>query len=105
MAKPMICSPVSSICWGEAKATNFLRQIAQDQKVTLSRQSHTFMTQLVATGEHDVIVDGYVHNAVALKEKGAPYRLRRAEPDHRAAAIDHRYSRSSSSSLRRGAVS
>ena len=30
------------------------------------------MTQLVATGEHDVIVDGYVHNAVALKEKGAP---------------------------------
>lgn len=58
--------------WGEAKATTFLRQIAQDQKVTFSRQSHTFMTQLVATGEHDVIVDGYVHNAVALKEKGAP---------------------------------
>jgi iron(III) transport system substrate-binding protein len=58
--------------WGEAKATAFLRQIAQEQKVTLSRQSHTFMTQLVATGEHDVIVDGYVHNAVALKEKGAP---------------------------------
>ena len=30
------------------------------------------MTQLVATGEHDLIVDGYIHNAVALKEKGAP---------------------------------
>jgi len=58
--------------WGEAKATNFLRQIAQEQKVTLARQSHTFMTQLVATGENDVIVDGYVHNAVAFKEKGAP---------------------------------
>src|SRR5690348_16407261 len=58
--------------WGEAKATSFLRQIAQEQKATLSRQSHTFMTQLVATGEHDVIVDGYMHNAVALKEKGAP---------------------------------
>ncbi|HMA81093.1 MAG TPA: extracellular solute-binding protein [Candidatus Binatia bacterium] len=58
--------------WGEAKATSFLKQIAQDQKVTFSRQSHTFMTQLVATGEHDVIVDGYIHNAVALKEKGAP---------------------------------
>ena len=58
--------------WGEAKATSFLKQIAQDQKVTFSRQSHTFMTQLVATGEHDVIVDGYMHNAVALKEKGAP---------------------------------
>ena len=58
--------------WGESKATTFLRQITQEQKVTFSRQSHTFMTQLVATGEHDVIVDGYVHNAVALKEKGAP---------------------------------
>ena len=30
------------------------------------------MTQLVATGEHDVIVDGYVHNAAALKGKSAP---------------------------------
>src|SRR6266481_421437 len=58
--------------WGEAKATAFLRQLAQEQRVTLARQSHTFMTQLVATGEHDVIVDGYVHNAVALKGKGAP---------------------------------
>ena len=58
--------------WGEAKATTFLKQIAQEQKVTFLRQSHTFMTQLVATGEHDVIVDGYVHNAVALKGKGAP---------------------------------
>ena len=58
--------------WGEAKATSFLKQIAQDQKATFSRQSHTFMTQLVASGEHDVIVDGYVHNAVALKGKGAP---------------------------------
>src|SRR4029077_5967121 len=58
--------------WGEAKATGFLKQIAQEQKVTFSRQSHTFMTQLVATGEHDVIVDGYVHNAVALKGKSAP---------------------------------
>ena len=58
--------------WGEAKATSFLSQIAQEQKVTLSRQSHTFMTQLVATGEHDAIVDGYVHNAVALKGKSAP---------------------------------
>jgi len=58
--------------WGEAKATSYLRQIAQEQKVLLTRQSHTFMTQLVATGERDVIVDGYVHNAVAFKEKGAP---------------------------------
>ena len=58
--------------WGESKATAFLRRLASEQKVRLSRQSHSFMTQLVATGEHDLIVDGYVHNAVAFKEKAAP---------------------------------
>jgi iron(III) transport system substrate-binding protein len=58
--------------WGEQKATAFLRRLASEQKVRFSRQSHSFMTQLVATGEHDLIVDGYVHNAVAFKEKGAP---------------------------------
>ena len=58
--------------WGEAKATSLLRSLATEQRVRFSRQSHTFMAQLVATGEHDLIVDGYVHNAVALKEKGAP---------------------------------
>ncbi|MBI4528467.1 MAG: extracellular solute-binding protein [Deltaproteobacteria bacterium] len=58
--------------WGETSATTFVRRLATEQKVRFSRQSHTFMTQLVATGEHDLIVDGYVHNGVALKEKGAP---------------------------------
>lgn len=58
--------------WGEAKATNFLKSLVAEQKIQFSRQSHTFMTQLVATGEHDLIVDGYVHNAVAFKEKAAP---------------------------------
>ena len=58
--------------WGEARATSFLRSLVVDQKTTFSRQSHTFMTQLVATGEDDLIVDGYVHNAVAFKEKKAP---------------------------------
>jgi len=58
--------------WGEAKATSFLKSLVAEQKVQFSRQSHTFMTQLVATGEHDLIVDGYVHNAVAFKEKKAP---------------------------------
>ena len=58
--------------WGETKATSFLRSLVAEQKVRFSRQSHTFMTQLVATGEHDLIVDGYVHNAVAFKEKKAP---------------------------------
>jgi iron(III) transport system substrate-binding protein len=58
--------------WGEAKATDFLRRLAGESRVRFSQQSHTFMTQLVATGEHDIIVDGYIHNALALKEKGAP---------------------------------
>jgi iron(III) transport system substrate-binding protein len=58
--------------WGEPNATSFLRSLVAEQKVRFSRQSHTFMTQLVATGEHDLIVDGYVHNAVAFKEKKAP---------------------------------
>src|SRR5215510_13557806 len=57
--------------WGESKATAYLRRLASEQKVRFSRQSHAFMTQLVATGEHDLIVDGYVHNAVAFKEKAA----------------------------------
>ncbi len=47
-------------------------ELIVDQAVRFSRQSHTFMTQLVATGEHDLIVDGYIHNALALKDKGAP---------------------------------
>jgi iron(III) transport system substrate-binding protein len=58
--------------WGEAKAAAFLKRLADEQKVTLSRQSHTFMTQLVAAGEHDLIVDGYAHNGVKLKSEGAP---------------------------------
>jgi len=58
--------------WGESKATSFLRSLATEQKVRFSRQSHSFMTQLIATGEHDLIVDGYVHNAVSFKEKAAP---------------------------------
>src|SRR5262245_64339324 len=58
--------------WGESKATAYLRRLASEQKVRFSRQSHAFMTQLVATGEHDLIVDGYVHNAVAFKEKAEP---------------------------------
>lgn len=58
--------------WGEKKATGFLKTLAEQQAVRFSRQSHTFMTQLVAAGEHDLIVDGYVHNAVKIKSEGAP---------------------------------
>jgi len=58
--------------WGQGKTVDFFRKLAVEQEVVFSRQSHAFMTQLVATGEHDLIVDGYIHNAVAMKEKGAP---------------------------------
>jgi len=58
--------------WGQEKAVNFFKRLAGEQKVQVSRQSHTFMTQLVAAGEHDLIVDGYMHNAVAIKKIGAP---------------------------------
>ncbi|MGH7487061.1 MAG: ABC transporter substrate-binding protein, partial [bacterium] len=58
--------------WGEKKAEAFLRELVQKQGVTFARQSHTFMTQLVAAGEHDLIVDGYAHNAVKMKADGAP---------------------------------
>ncbi len=58
--------------WGEKKAQTFLQELVQKQQVTFARQSHTFMTQLVAAGEHDLIVDGYAHNAVKMKSEGAP---------------------------------
>ena len=58
--------------WGQGKAVDFFKKLSVEQEVLFSRQSHAFMTQLVATGEHDLIVDGYIHNAVAMKEKGAP---------------------------------
>ena len=58
--------------WGEKKAGDFLKDLVAKQEVTFARQSHTFMTQLVAAGEHDLIVDGYAHNAVKMKSEGAP---------------------------------
>src|SRR5438445_3695763 len=48
--------------WGEAKARGFLKSLTQDQDLKfLTGGSHTHMTQLVAAGEHDVLIDGYVH--------------------------------------------
>ena len=85
--------------WGEAKAMSFLRSLATEQKVRFSRQSHTFMTQLVATGEHDLIVDGYVHNAVAFKEKKAPIDFVTINPTDYQATIDHRDYLTSAASL------
>ena len=90
--------------WGEAKATSFLRSLATEQKVRFSRQSHTFMTQLVATGEHDLIVDGYVHNAVAFKEKRRANRFCHDKSHHYQTTIDHCDCLASAASLCSGAT-
>jgi len=59
--------------WGEAKASDFLKKLTHEQDLKfLTGGSHTHMTQLVAAGEHDLLIDGYVHNAVDLKSKAAP---------------------------------
>jgi len=56
---------------GESKATAFFKRLVEEQGLKFKR-GHPLITQLVAAGEHDLLIDGYVHNAVQLKEKGAP---------------------------------
>ena len=82
----------------------FLKQIAKEPQVTLSRQSHTFMTQLVATGEPDVIVDGHVPNPVALNGQRRAHRSRDDQPDDHSPAADHRHHGARAPFLRRRAV-
>ena len=58
---------------GENRASAFLKRLVEEQRLKFLRGgSHTHMTQLVAAGEHDLLIDGYVHNAVDIKAKGAP---------------------------------
>ena len=56
---------------GESKAASFFKRLVEEQGVKFKR-GHTLITQLVAAGEHDLLVDGYVHNAGQFKTKGAP---------------------------------
>ena len=56
---------------GENKATAFFERLVKEQGVKFKR-GHALITQLVAAGEHDLLIDGYVHSAVQLKTKGAP---------------------------------
>lgn len=59
--------------WGEAKANSFLQKLTNEQNLKFLRGgSHTHMTQLVAAGEYDLLIDGYVHNGVEIKGQGAP---------------------------------
>jgi iron(III) transport system substrate-binding protein len=56
---------------GDKKGTEFFRRLVDEQKLAFNR-GHTQMTQLLAAGEYDLIVDGYVPNAVQIKSAGAP---------------------------------
>jgi len=56
---------------GEKKGADFFRRLVEEQKLAFNR-GHTQMTQLLAAGEYDLIVDGYVPNAVQIKNAGAP---------------------------------
>lgn len=56
---------------GENKAAAFLRRLVAEQGLKLKR-NHSLITQLTAAGEHDLFIDGYIHNAVEFKTKGAP---------------------------------
>lgn len=56
---------------GENGATGLLKRLVTEQAMKL-RRNHTLITQLVAAGEHDLLIDGYVHEAVGYKRQGAP---------------------------------
>jgi len=56
---------------GESKAIAFFKRLVDDQGLKFKR-GHGLITQLVAAGEHDLLIDGYVHSATQFKTKGAP---------------------------------
>jgi iron(III) transport system substrate-binding protein len=56
---------------GESKAAAYLRRLVTENGLTLKR-NHSLLTQLTAAGEHDLLIDGYIHNAVEYKNKRAP---------------------------------
>src|SRR5262244_2308244 len=56
---------------GEEKVSGFLRKLVTEQGLKLKR-NHSLITQLTVAGEHDLLIDGYVHIAVEFKTKGAP---------------------------------
>ena len=56
---------------GESKAISFLRRLVEEQNLKFQR-GHTLITQLVAAGEYDLLVDGYTQQALQFKTKLAP---------------------------------
>jgi iron(III) transport system substrate-binding protein len=55
---------------GEAKALDLARKLAAQTLRTV--RGHTLLTQLVAAGEIQVLLDAYHHQMITFKEKGAP---------------------------------
>ena len=56
---------------GESKAVSLFKRLVDEQKLNFKR-NHSLITQLVAAGEHDLFIDGYVHNAGHFKSMKAP---------------------------------
>ena len=64
---------------GQSKANALIKRLVEEQRLTFKR-GHTLISQLVAAGEHDLFVDGYVQNAVQLKAAKAPVDLAFTNP-------------------------
>jgi iron(III) transport system substrate-binding protein len=64
---------------GESRATQYLKRLVEEQRLIFKR-GHTLISQLVAAGEHDLFVDGYVQNAVQLKMAKAPIEMAFVNP-------------------------
>jgi iron(III) transport system substrate-binding protein len=56
---------------GESKAISFFKRLVEEQNLKFQR-GHNLITQLVAAGEHDILVDGYAQQALQFKTKLAP---------------------------------
>ena len=56
---------------GESRAISFFKRLVAEQNLKFQR-GHNLITQLVAAGEHDILVDGYAQQALQFKTKLAP---------------------------------
>jgi iron(III) transport system substrate-binding protein len=56
---------------GESKAVAFFKRLVDEQGLKFQR-GHNLITQLVAAGEYDLLVDGYAQQALQFKQKLAP---------------------------------
>ena len=86
---------------GEKKAIAFFRRLVDEQQLAFNR-GHTLMTQLLAAGEYDLMVDGYVPNAVQFKKARAPIDFVLTNPTLGKAAPVYRYCIEGTSPLCRG---